>query len=162
VGKAQNQEATVAEARAAACRYLARREHSCKELAEKLFRKGLPSGVVDAAIAELAEEGLVSDRRFAEAYTRSRVSSLYGPFKIRADLARKGIDPDLVERTLAPYEEEWIGSACRWIMKRAAPDDLDRETRARLYRSGTNRGFSHEQMMRAFDHLRSDCLHHDG
>jgi len=145
----------VAETRAIAYRILAGREHSRKELADKLSRKGGSPDVIAEVVSALAEEGLVSDRRFAEAFTRNRVSSLYGPYRIRAELAGKGIEPVLVEHSLAPYAEEWTGLASQWLLKRARPADMDRNTRARLYRSGTNRGFSHEQMMQAFDRVRS-------
>ena len=43
-------QATVADAREYACRYLANREHSRKELHEKLTRKGVPVSVINEAI----------------------------------------------------------------------------------------------------------------
>lgn len=153
-------EVTVADARAFAYRYLGQREHSCKELTDKLSRKGISTAVISEAVEELASEGLVSDQRFAEAFARSRISRLYGPFRIRAELANRGIDSDLAEQTLAPYTDDWIETASQWILKRSEPGQLDRNERARLYRSGTNRGFSHEHMMRAFDAIRAraeDC-----
>jgi regulatory protein len=145
---------TIAEARAIAYRYLVRREHACKELRDKLSRRGFPSGLVSETVAELESEGLVSDQRFAESFTRSRVSRLYGPLRIRAELMKRGVASSLIDQVLALHDSSWQETAQQWVSKRASPK-LDRKEKARLYRSGTSRGFSHEHMMRAFDTIRS-------
>jgi len=154
MGEAPEQQVTVAEARQIAYRYLARREHACKELKDKLLRKGVCAQVVSEAVAELASEGLVSDQRFAEAYTRSRISSLFGPLKIRAELQKRGIVGQMIDEVLSQYDSQWPTLAQQWILKRQGTE-WDRNEKARLYRSGTSRGFSHEQMMNAFDAIKS-------
>ena len=145
---------TVADAREFACRYLANREHSRKELRDKLARKGISAGIIAEAIDSLAEEGLVSDLRFAEAFTRSRVSRLYGPLKIRAELMKRGVDSRFIDQALEHHSEIWFESAQSWVLKRAR-GELDRQEKARLYRAGSSRGFTHEQMFQAFDAIRS-------
>jgi len=148
------QQVTVAEARQIAYRYLSSREHACKELGDKLLRKGVSAKVVSEALAELAKEGLVSDQRFAEAYTRSRVSSMFGPFKIRSELQKRGVAGQMIDEVLVHHESQWLQLAQQWILKRQGPV-WDQNEKARLYRSGTRRGFSHEQMMNAFDAIQS-------
>lgn len=140
----------VSEARAMAYRYLGSREHSCQELRQKLQRKGIAADVAFMAVDELAEEGLVSDRRYAESFARSRVSRLQGPFKIRAELQSRGVDESMAEEVLAAYEQDWIELASQWISRRRS-GAFDQAEKARLYRSGTRRGFSHEHMMRALE-----------
>lgn len=140
----------VGEARAIAYRYLGNREHSCQELRDKLQRRGVADDVAYMAVDELAEEGMVSDRRYAQAFARSRVGKLQGPFKIRAELRKRGVSDDLIEESLAGFDEEWIELASQWISRRSN-ETMDRVEKARLYRSGTRRGFSHEQMMRALE-----------
>ena len=55
-------------------RLLARREHSVKELGEKLSRRpGADSDTVREVVQELAAKGLVSDERYAEAWARDAV-----------------------------------------------------------------------------------------
>ena len=153
--EAPDKQVTVTDAREIACRYLGRREHSQKELGDKLYRKGIPSDVISVAIDELASEGLVSDQRFAESFTRSRISSLTGPLKIRAELLKRGIGSGLIDQALAEHREGWSVMARQWVLKRSR-GDLDRGEKARLYRSGTSRGFTHEHMMQAFDELRGE------
>ena len=155
MSEAPEKQVTVADARDIAYRYLVRREHSCKELRDKLFRKGIPSDVIAKAVEELDGEGLVSDQRFGEAFTRSRISNLYGPLKIRAELMKRGIGSALIDQILAQHSDIWQESARQWVLKRSR-GDLDRSEKARLYRSGTSRGFSHEHLMQAFDSLKAD------
>lgn len=145
-----NHKSEVGDARAIAYRYLGNREHSCHELREKLQRKGVAPDIAFMAVDELAEEGLVSDRRYADAFTRSRVARLQGPFKIQAELRHRGVSEAMVEEVLAAYEEEWTELAAQWIC-RCKKGDFDHAEKARLYRSGTRRGFSHEHMMRALE-----------
>ena len=145
-------EVTVPEARAFAYRYLGLREHSEKELYDKLSRKGIADAVIVQAIAELADEGLVSNERFAAAFTRSRISRKVGPLKIRAELMKRGIKSTLIDQTLKGHQEAFPDAAFDWVSKRHR-GELDRKEKARLYRSGTSRGFSHEQMMNAIDQL---------
>jgi regulatory protein len=142
------------EARAAALNYLARREYACRELEAKLQQRGISPAVAGEVVEELQREKLVSDERFVEAYVRSRVGRLFGPLKIRAELQQRGIIDSLISRELDTYASEWQEAADRWAQSRVA-GKLDRRGRARIYRSGKNRGFSHEHMMRALERLNS-------
>jgi regulatory protein len=144
-----------AETRAIAYRYLGRREYGCRELALKLERRGVDSSTAASVVQELDSEGLVSDIRFAEVFVRSKVARHFGPLKIRAQLRQRGIDESVIDPALEEYRENWPESALAWICKRAG-EHLDRAEKARLYRSGTNRGFTHEQMMRALDRFQQE------
>lgn len=136
-----------------AMRYLARREYCRAELVRKLAGRGVDEGVAREAVARLAEDRLVSDERFAESFARQRVERLYGPRRIRAELKHKGVDGATADAVLAPYGEQWYGQAREWAGRQHS-GDLDERERARLYRGGTRRGFTHDQIMRAIDRLR--------
>ena len=64
------------EARKKAMDYLARREHGRGELLDKLTRFGFDPAVADDAVAQLVDDGLQSDARFAEAFVRSRINQV--------------------------------------------------------------------------------------
>jgi len=126
---------------------LARREHSRAELVEKLGRRGYDPALVSAEVDALADEGLQSDARFAEAFLRSRMERGEGPVRIRYELVRRGVDESLIEGCLAPVTEDWGGIAERVWRRRfegRCPDDL--KERARQYRFLTQRGFSPDQI----------------
>lgn len=73
---------------------------------------------------------------------------MQGPLRIRAELTKKGVSTDLIEQSLALYDEQWPDLALKWVQKRSGPG-LDRKQMARLYRSGMARGFTHQHMMSA-------------
>lgn len=67
---------------------------------------------------QLAGKGLLSDRRFAESYVRSRVERGFGPLRIRQELRQRGVDDALVEASLDPYREGWLQCLIRVHDKR--------------------------------------------
>jgi regulatory protein len=138
--------------RSAALDRLARREHGSRELAAKLLRKGFEGEIVDAALADLAAEGLLSDARYAAGYVRSRVARGHGPRKIEAELRRLGIDDELIGRAVAEEATDWNGLACRERAKRFGPaPPADWPARARQARFLEQRGFSRDQVRAALD-----------
>jgi regulatory protein len=122
-------------------------------LLTKLQRRQVEESLALAAIDELAEQNLQSDQRYAESHARQRVARAYGFTRIRAELRNKGIDDDLIAAALADYEDGWYALARDWVSRKHR-GELDEKARARLYRGGMNRGFSHDQVMRAIDGLR--------
>lgn len=136
-----------------AVRYLGRREHSVAELEGKLRQRGVEPETIEEVMTFLLDHDLVSDERYAEAWSRVRVQKGFGPARIRAELRRKGVSDALVAQVLEPYDSEWYDQAQRWA-ERKHRGDLDEKARARLYRGGMNRGFTHDQVMRAIDALR--------
>ena len=73
-------------------RLLAGREHSKKELLQKLALKGYERDSALAIIDELAKAGWQDDLRYAEGYARSRILKGYGPVRIAYELRQNGVD----------------------------------------------------------------------
>ena len=136
-----------------ALRYLGRREYAGQELVRKLQQLGVESETAEAVLEELQELGLQSDTRFAESFSRQRVMAGYGRARIRSELRHRGVNDALVSKALAPFDDDWYELAQAWASRKAR-GELDEKARARLYRGGMNRGFSHDQIMRAIDALR--------
>lgn len=84
---------------------LARREHSLRELEQKLRRR-FDAKELDAALVSLTREGLQSDERFAFSFTRERMLRGHGPRRIEAELQQRGIAGVLIDRALAAVPEE--------------------------------------------------------
>jgi len=96
---------------ASGMRLLAMREHSEKEMKDKLNAKsGSPSIVIDV-VEQLLENSYLCDKRFAESYVRARRNRGFGPVKIRAELKNKGIDSFLVDAHLDPASSQWFEMA---------------------------------------------------
>lgn len=106
--------------REAALRLLARREHSQRELAQKL-RKRFPeiSGErLEAEIKALAEAGYQSDERRQESLIRQAELRGQGPGRLEAKLRASGLpppespeDPAALEVRLAALQQQRFGGA---------------------------------------------------
>ncbi len=135
---------TAAELKARALRYLVRREHSRAELARKLAPHAESHQAVATLIESLVSKNQLSDERFAE--ERARVlSRKYGPAKIRQDLRGRGIEEEVIERTLSGNE---IDRAREILKKKFPAQTAERKELARRARFLQGRGFSYEIVMR--------------
>ncbi len=131
-----------AELREAALRLLARREHGWVELKRKLERKGWDGAAAATVLDRLAEQGLQSDERFAEGFARTRAEKFYGPLRIRAELAERGVDRGLIERALQALDVDWLAQAAKWYGRRfgeSPPEDI--KERSRRSQALARRGF---------------------
>ncbi|MDZ7854413.1 MAG: regulatory protein RecX [Halomonas sp.] len=142
--------------RDAAIRLLARREHSRRELAERLAAQGHPSDGITECLDALAEQGLQSDTRFAESFLRSRLLRGQGPLKIRVELERRGLDREEIHYAFDEAERagegDWFALACEALSRRfTGPGDTPRE-RARRERFLAQRGFDFDQVRHALKH----------
>jgi len=135
-------------ARALDCafRILARRDHTCKELAVKLRRKGFDRATTDGALARCRELGYLDDAKTAVMIAGHLADSGYGPLRVRRTLGQKGLDGALIERALicCGDEETQLLSARRILKKKAAR--LSREVdpckrRQKAFRFLAGRGF---------------------
>lgn len=83
---------------------LSRRDHSSKELLQKLRQKGFSEGA-EEAIERLSCLGYIDDRKFAERYADElkRVKK-YGKRRIRDALYQKGIDSEIIDGIVSEME----------------------------------------------------------
>jgi SOS response regulatory protein OraA/RecX len=113
---------------ASGVRLLAGREYSVLELTNKLCRR-FSSDVVDAVVGELVGQSVLDDVRYGEAFCRSRVERGYGPSYIARELEQNGLNTDLVDTLLQPYEDQWFERALTQARKahrpRSRPSTLD-------------------------------------
>ena len=138
------------EARKKAMDYLARREHGRSELLEKVTRFGFDADVADDAVAQLVEDGLQSDVRFADAFVRSRINQGKGPAKIRADLREKGVNDGVTEDGIREADQDWYALAVEVRLKKfGAERPADFKEKARQMRFLQSRGFEQDQIQAA-------------
>lgn len=137
-----------------ALRLLARREHAVKELGEKLRRKtGTDPEEVRAVVQELADQELVSDRRYAEAFARDAVR-----LKPRArrlvvgELVEKGVPARVAGGAVdAVFEDEEVDddALARRVAEAYLPRIEGRSTGTRWRRLAAHlqrRGFANERI----------------
>ena len=98
-----------------ALRHLPRPDHSRAELARKLAAHG-DADEIDAVIERMGELGLQSDTRYAEAFVRGKAGR-YGASRLRSELARRGIDRDLINEAIAGECVESEGDRARAVLR---------------------------------------------
>jgi regulatory protein len=130
--------------RRAAMDLLARREHSFKELIQKLSKR-FSEEDIQPAVEKLRDENLQSDQRYLEAYIRFRRNKGFGPLKIEAELYPKGLDSEQIRACLYDEENDWA-DLCRQAMDKRFPvlNKNNLKERAKCERFLMQRGFSHE------------------
>jgi regulatory protein len=134
--------------RAAALALLARRDWLTGELSAKLQAGGCDPQATAGVIAELADERLLDDTRYAERYVASRAERGQGPVRIAAELASLGAQRELIDAAL-DSGPDWraVAGVVRRRKFGAAPPDSWAE-KARQARFLQYRGFS-------ADHIRA-------
>ena len=137
-----------------AFRILARRDHTRKELADKLRQKGHDRAATDRALARCRELGYLDDSKTAMIIAGHLAQSGYGPLRIRQTLGQKGLDNAMIEQAVARCgdEETQVLSARRMLEKKTSrlsreTDPWKRRRKAFSYLAG--RGFSSTVINRA-------------
>lgn len=139
--------AEVVRATEIALRLLAVRLRSRRELEQRLSRRDVAPATVRAVVERLAAEGFIDDMRFARAWARGRLALRpSGAVRLRRELLRKGIAPDLIEPALreafAESDERQLAlDVARARMRRYRTDPPDAAYR-RLAGVLHRRGFS--------------------
>jgi regulatory protein len=147
----------ISEIRFSAMNFLALREHSAKELKDKLARKYAQTEPVDEVINGLIEQGLQSDERFAQAFVSMRQRQGKGPVIIKMELREKGITTELITQFVDDADPVWFELACDVRCKKfrgVAP--ADQRERAKQIRFLHSRGFSSSHIHGAFSTINAD------
>jgi len=133
---------------------LARREHGTVELQRKLLKKFADYSLIDRELSRLADEGLLSDTRFVEAYIRYRAQAGFGPVKILAELRERGVRDELSKKNIYASAQNWVECARQAREKKfgrvSGYNQLDSKEQARQMRFLAYRGFSSEQVAELF------------
>ena len=136
--------------RLSAMNFLARREHSRRELIFKLRKRFTDSDEqIIEEVSRLRSEGLQSDYRMASEYVHFRSKKGLGPKKIKAELRLKGISDSLLEQIFSESGVDWRNILEKVINKKTSQDGfaLDSlETKHKVNNFLQKRGFEPDQI----------------
>lgn len=146
-----------AKIRMAAMDLLSYREFSRLELTNKLAKKFENSPLIEAVISQLIKDDLQSDKRFSEAFVRSRISRGQGEIRIRMELKNRGIDIELAQRAIDNSDIDWYSLAADIaVNKFGEAKPVDSRERAKRMRFLQYRGFTYEQIRHALSKQTTD------
>lgn len=100
-----------ADIRVAAMDLLARREHSRRELKQKLKKRFDDEELIEEQLDRLCEENLQSDSRYAESFLRQRINRGHGPLRIRQEMRQKGIADAEIVCAMEEEDPDWFSLA---------------------------------------------------
>ena len=143
---------SAAKIRSAALDILTGREYSRHELAKKLQRKFDAHSSIDAVLDGLVADKLQCDRRYTEAFIRSRRMRGQGPLRIASDIRQKGINKELLSSVLAEMEIDWFSVVAEVNRRKYGlerpQDPAEKAKRVRFLQS---RGFNLGHVVAAVD-----------
>ncbi len=137
---------------AAAIKLLAIREHSHKELNQKLAKKSFPIDVIGQVLIELKAQNLQSDLRYADILVRSRLGKGYGPVYVQYYLKDKGIAADVIESVLDFTDVAWQKALSEAVEKKfGEKKPIDFQQKIKQMNFLQRRGFTSEQIRNYYD-----------
>lgn len=126
---------------------LARREHSSRELHDKLIRRFNDEDLIQQELERLRAESLQSDARFTESFIHSRAQRLYGPLRIRMELRERGINDAVIVAAMDENAIDWRANLEKLARERfGRKPAADFNERAKRMRFLQNRGFDTHQI----------------
>ena len=130
---------------------ISRREHSKKEIRDKLLIRFDDRDVINSVINKLNSNNLFDDYRFAELYVISRKRKGFGPKKIIYELLSKGVKESISEAIIAE-SDDWEQVAKSTFAKKYK-DGICSETKDQLKQKNflQNRGFRFKEIESVFN-----------
>ncbi len=145
---------------AAALRFLEARQRSATEVRRRLTTAGYRDELVTGAMERLVELGILDDDAFARSWVESRDRARpRGERALRAELARKGIDRQIVDNVIEERDEtapDADAAAARRLLERngsLARVADPRARRSRAYALLARHGFDSETAVEAIRSL---------
>ncbi len=137
--------------------FLSRREHSSKEIYQKMSRKVESKEMLLESIEALERDGLLSDERFAESYFQSRKRRGFGPLRIKSELIQRGVKENLFYSL--EKEIDWSANAFD-ALKKKLNGKVPQETKEilKLKNFLNYRGFEFQDIDKAFSMLNKENL----
>jgi regulatory protein len=123
-----------------AIRLLARRDRSRAEMQRLLAAYCADEAMVTALLDELQARDWLSEARLAAQLVHSR-RSRSGAMRIRQELTRRGLKPDVIAESTAGLEQTDLAAALELWRRRFGEPAADRRQRERQLRFLLNRGF---------------------
>ena len=130
---------------------ISRREHSQKELSDKLITKFNIPELVDSVIHNLLEKNLINDCRYSEAYVVARKRKGFGPKKIGYELVSRGVNENIASEVIGA-EGGWNEAALKAFNKKfkaGIAEDFKEQNKQKVFLQ--NRGFSFQEIDSVFN-----------
>ncbi len=146
-----------------AFRYLARRDHSEKELSDKLRRKGFREPTIINLIEDLKQSQFINDGTFSRQFARNKIiQKPVGRRNLAFSLKQKGISEDILEATLdeiyTEYDEKELALCLAKQKLKTIKNQVPIKAKKRIGDLLFRRGFNWEIVEQVFEKISWDKL----
>ncbi len=137
---------------------LSRRDHSKRELTQKLRQRGALDAHIELELAWAEQQGYLCEMRFAQMLLRTVLQKGYGLAYYRQLCQQHQLDNTLIQQSLAEEEPDWFAAAQQVYQKKygaakvSAAVELDFKERQKRMAFLQRRGFSSEQIRYVMQH----------
>ncbi len=143
--------------------YLARRDHSEKELSDKLKRKGFRESIIINLIEDLKQSQFINDGTFSRLFARNKIiQKPVGRRNLAFSLKQKGISEDILETTLeeiySEYDEKELALRLAKQKLKTINNREPIKTKKRIGDFLFGRGFNWEIVEQVFEEISWDKL----
>lgn len=135
---------------------LSRRNHSVKELRDKLLRT-VDASSADKAIAKFAELGYLDDKKFAYELAEHLFNGKnYSVNHVRQELCKRGIDKDIIASVLEDNETDQVSSVVKIINKSYLRKLQAENGREKVIAALMRKGFGYSDIKSALYRIEND------
>ncbi len=138
-----------------ALEYLAKREYSVAELANKLKTYADESDDIPALLEEFKSRGWLSDTRFTKQLVNARKRK-FGSAKVAHELKQKGVDDHLIAEAISDVKEHELENAKAVWRKKFSRAASNRNEWAKQARFLQNRGFDFDTIKAVLNAQKND------
>lgn len=122
------------------------RDYSFVELYEKL-EKNYDEDICLEVVQNLAQIGIIDDRRFAERLgEKFVVTKGFGYYRAKQEMLRKGLDRDLVEEVLGDYQDDTLSRLEELVEKKYLYKITDEKSLNRVKNALVRQGYSYNDI----------------
>jgi len=143
-----------------AARLLAQREYCTFQIQQKLIGREVDDEIIKVVIAQLKQDGYLSDLRYAEAYLRSRLDKGEAPWLAAKRAKQKGADDVSVQAVLDELTVDYDAEiTARELLQSRDPEGFrfeDERVWQRQARFLQNKGFGTDIVLRVLKERTED------
>lgn len=131
---------------------LSRREHSVKELSNKLRIREYQEDEITEVLNFLVQEDYLNELRYTDSVYRTRKNKGYGKLYIENELSQKGIKQSMIAEVADDLDIDWYQHAESVYQKRYKDIEIiDQKDKAKRIRFMQYRGFSSDEIFTVLD-----------
>lgn len=133
--------------------FLSRRDHSVKELRDKLLRTVDPISA-DKAISRYLEAGYLDDERFCKALVEHLFTNKkYSVSHIKQECFKRGIDRTIVDTALEEFDNDPVDTIVELLQNKFASKLMQENGKEKVIASLLRKGFYYSDIKSAFYRL---------